>query len=74
MAEEMLHACMTNIIVLLEGALVAENESDMCMFSVLKGVGINIDVHSLEMLYVLWDKVTTELRAREGRALQVLSE
>ena len=41
-AKEMLCACMTNTIVLPEGALVTENEADRPMVSAMKGVGINL--------------------------------
>ena len=52
-AKEMLCAHMTNAIVLLEGALVIENEADRPTVSVLKGVGINMVVLPWEMLYVV---------------------
>ncbi len=60
----MLHAKMTNTIVLPGGALIAENEADRPMVSSLKGVGLNIDALPWEKLYLLQDGVTTELRAR----------
>lgn len=72
-AEKMLYTCMTNTIVLPEGALVTENEVDKPTISALKGVGINMVALPQETLYVLQDRVTAELRDREGRALQVLS-
>ena len=73
MAEEMLR-CLTNTIVLPEGALAIENEAIRPMVSALKGVGINMVALPLDMLYVLQDGVTIELRAREGCALQVMNE
>lgn len=73
-AKKMLRAHMTNTIVLAEEALVTENEANRPMVSALKGVGINMVVLPQEMFYVLQDGVTTELRAREGCALQMLSE
>lgn len=51
--EEILHALMTNTIVLLEGALVTENKADRPTVIALKGVGINMDVLPRETLYVL---------------------
>lgn len=71
--EEILCARMTNTIMLPEGALVTENEVDKPMVSKLKGIGLNMVALPQEMLYVLQDGVTTELRAREGRTLQVMS-
>ena len=65
---------MTNTIVLPEGALVIENEADRPMVSGLKGIGINMAALTWETLYVLQDGVTVELRAKEGCALQVMSE
>lgn len=59
----------TNNIVLPEGALVTENEVDKPMVSALKGVGINMVALPWETLYVLQDRVTIELRAREDRVL-----
>lgn len=72
--EEMLCAHMTNTIVLLEGALMTKNEADRPMISGLKGIRINMVALPQDTLYVLQDAVTAELRAREGRALQVMSE
>lgn len=51
--EEMLRACMTNTIVLPEGAIVIENEADRPMVSGLKGIEKNMAVLPQEMLYVL---------------------
>ena len=48
---------MTNTIVLLEGALVIENEADKPTVSALKGVWINMAALPQETLYVLQDKV-----------------
>lgn len=72
--EEILHAHTTNTIVLLEWALVIANEADKPMVGVLKGIGINMATFPWETLYVLQDGITTELRARESHALQVLSK
>jgi len=73
-AEEMLHARMTNTIVLPDGALITENEVDRPMVSNLKGIGLNVVMLPLEMLYILLDGVTIELRARESHTIQVMSE
>jgi len=73
-AEEILHAHMTNIIALLERALVIEKEADRPTVSALKRVRINMAALPREMLYVLQDGVTAKLWSREGRALQVLSK
>lgn len=72
--EEMLCARMTNTIVLPYGALITKNEADRSMVSKLSGIGLNVVMLPREMLYVLHDGITTELRAREGRVLQVISE
>lgn len=74
MAKEMLHTRMTNTIVLPYGALMRENEADMPMASGLKGIGLNVVVLPRKTLYVLQDRVAAKLRAKEGRALQVMSE
>ena len=63
---------MTNTIVLPEGALVTENESNRPTVSTLKEVGINMAALPRETLYVLQDGVTTKIQAREGHTLQVL--
>jgi len=65
---------MTNTIVLLDGALVAENEADRPMVCRLKGIRINVAALPRETLYMLQNGVTAELRTREGHALQVMSE
>lgn len=70
----MFHARMINTIVLPNGALVIENKVDSPMVNTLKGVGINMATLPWETLYVLQDRVTTKLSAREGHALEVLSE
>ena len=72
--EEMLRARMTNTIVLLEGAIVTENEADRPMVRGLKGVGINMVALPRETLYVLQDGFTAELHASEVHALQVMRE
>ena len=73
-AEEILHACTTNTIVLLDRALVTENEAERPTVSTLEGIGINMALLPQEMLYVLQDGITAELPARESCTLQVLSE
>ena len=50
---------MTNTTVLLDGALVTENEGDMPMVSRLKGIELNIVELPRETLYILQDGVTT---------------
>ena len=40
--DQMLHARMDNTIVLLEGALVAENEIDRAVVGKIKGLGLNL--------------------------------
>lgn len=65
----MLHACITNTIVLPEGALVVENEVEKPTVSVLKGVGINMAMIPWGTLYVMQDGVIAELWAKEGRTL-----
>ena len=72
--EEMLHARVTNTIIMLDGALITEKEADRPMVNSLKGVGLNMVTLPWETLYFLQDGVTAELRARESRAIQVMSE
>lgn len=67
----MLHAWIANTLVLLEGALVPPNEPDR---SALKGLSINLTALPHETLCVLQDGIMVELRARESRTLQVISE
>lgn len=67
--EEMLCTRMTKKIVLLDGALVTENEVDRTMVSSLKFIGLNMDVLPRETLYILYDGVTAELCPRESRTL-----
>lgn len=64
----MLRARTTNTFVLPEGTILAAAEGDM------RGWGLNLVALPKETLYQLQDGVTVELCAREGRALQVLSE
>lgn len=73
-AAKMLHTKDSNAIVLPDGALTAENEADKPTVSTLKGVGLNPAVLPREALHLLQDGVITELRAREHRTLQVISE
>lgn len=71
---EMLCTRVNNVILLPDGALTTENEVDMPMISSLKGVGLNMAMLPQEMLHLLQDGVTGELRAQESRTLQVMSE
>ena len=73
-AEQMLHTQMTNTIVLPNGALITKNEADRPMVNELKGIRLNVVVLPQEMLYVLHDGITVELRVREGCTLQVISK
>lgn len=52
-AVEMLHAKVTNMIVLPDGALTIENEADRPTVSSLKGVGLNMAVLPQEMFHLL---------------------
>jgi len=67
-AEQMLCGCKMNTLGLLEGVILAKAEGDMI------GWGLNLVSLPRETLYQLQDGVNSELRAREGHALQVLSE
>lgn len=51
-AEEMLHRRVTNMIMLLDGALTIEKESNSPMVRILKGVGLNMAMLPWEMLYL----------------------
>ena len=73
-AEKMLRARVTNTVVLLEGALVTQNEADRPTVSTLKGLNINMAALPRDTLYVLQDGITVELPARESCVLQVFSE
>lgn len=57
-----------------EGALVTSNEAEKPSVSMLKCLDVNLATLPRETLYVLQDGINAELRARERRALQVLSE
>ena len=70
----MLRARVPNAIVLLEWALVTTNEVDRPTISTLNGIRINMVALPQETLYILQNSITTELLARESRALQVLRE
>lgn len=70
----MLRAHMTNTIVLPDGALVTENEADNPMVIRLKGIGLNMAALPRERLYILQDRVTAELQARESHVIQVTRE
>ena len=72
--EQMLGTWVTNTIVLPEGALLTTNEVDRPTVSELKGLGINMVALPRETLYVLQDGITADVRVRESRTLQVLSE
>jgi len=72
--EQMLRVRMTNKIVLLKGALMTSNEAEKPLVSMLKSLCVNIATLPHDTLYVLQDWITAELRARESRVLQVLSE
>lgn len=50
------------------------NEAERPMVSRLKRIRLNMVALPQETLYVLQDRVIAELRAREGHALQVMSE
>lgn len=52
-AEEILHARMTNTIVMPKGALLIPNEADKPTFSAMKGIWINMVALPWETLHVL---------------------
>lgn len=64
----MLRACTMNTLVLPKDTVLEEAEGDM------RGWGLNLDSLPRETLYQLQDGITVELWAKEGCALQVLSE
>jgi hypothetical protein len=72
--EQLLQAKMANTIALPAGALITENAEDRAVVGRLTGLGLNLAALPRESLYQLQDSATMELRAREGRAVQVLSE
>jgi len=72
--EQLLQAKMANIIVLPEGALTTDNAEDRAAIGWLKGLGLNLSALPREILYQLQDGTTTELCARKGRTVQMLSE
>lgn len=57
-----------NTLAFLAGTVLAEVEGDV------RSWGLNLAALGRETLYQLQDGVTTELRAREGRALRTLME
>lgn len=70
----MLHAKVSSMIVMPDGALTMENESERPTIIVIKGVGLNLVVLPREALHLLQDGVIVELRTHENRALQVTSK
>ena len=50
------------------------NEADRPTISALKDIKINMVALLWEMLYVMQDGITVELRARESHVLQLLRE
>jgi len=72
--EQLLRAKMANTIALLEGALRVDNTEERATIGRLKGLGLSLAALPREILYQLQDGVTTELHAREGRTVQMLSE
>lgn len=64
----MVRAHTKNNLVLLAGAILAEDKGDMWVW------GLNLSILPKETLYQLQDGVTVQLHAREGHALQVLME
>lgn len=73
-ADQLLHAKMANTIVLSEGALTTKSKEDRAAVGRMKGLGLNLATLPWDTLYQLEDGITTELCAREGRVIQVLSE
>lgn len=73
-AGQLLHAKLANTIVLLEGAVTTKNEDDRAAVGKINGLGLNLAARSWDTLYQLQDDIIVELRAREGHAIQVLSE
>ena len=72
--QQLLHEKMANTIVLPEGALTVENEDNKATVRKIKGLGLNLATLLGDTLCQLQDGITAELRAREGRAIQVMSE
>lgn len=65
---------MDNTIVLPKGVLTAKNKEYKSMVGRIKGLGLNLATLPRDTLYQLQDGATVELCAREGRAVQMLSE
>lgn len=65
----MFYARTTNTIVPPEGAMVIETKANRPIINELKEIVINMVALPREMLYVLQDKVTVELWARESHAM-----
>ena len=72
--EQLLWAKMANTIALQVGALTADNVEDRAVVGWLTGLGLNLATLPQDVLYQLHDGTTMELRAREGHAVQILSE
>lgn len=62
---DMLHAKVSSVIVLLDGALITENEANMPTVITLKGVGLNLIALPREVLYLFPNPVISKLRACE---------
>lgn len=73
-AKQLLRTKMANTIVLPEGVLAAETETDKAAVGRITGLGLNLAALPRDTLYQLQDGITVELRAREGRTIQVMNE
>lgn len=71
--EQFLQAKMANTIVLPEGTLTTEIMEDRAAVDRIKGLSLNLDALLRDTLYQPHDRVTVELHAREGCAVQRLS-
>lgn len=70
----MLRVKESRAIVLLDGALMIETKADSPTVSVLKGVGLSLEMHPSKALHLLQDGVIMELRVHEWCALHVICE
>lgn len=72
--EKLLWAKMVNTIMFLDGALRADNMEDIAAIGQIKGLSLNLVALLRDVLYQLQNRAMTEIRTREGCAVQMLSE
>jgi hypothetical protein len=73
-AAELVHPWISWAVALPDGALSVEVDADKATVSALRNIGLNLATLPSEFLHTLQAGVMQELRAREQRALSMISE